>query len=1064
MNPVPDAARRLLETLREGLPAPFHPRAPGAWRASVASPRGSVAWSQARVPFLRPVAMTPTGSGSSAPGHGPSPSGTLPLVGRAQELGSLEPLLEGPAPSQAAAFLCGESGSGKSRLAAELCARAERRGWTVTKGRAYPVERGVPYALLSDALVPLLRAMDAETLAVLSRGGDADLRHLFPALGSGRHPRRDPSASDPDELKTRLFWSLAEFLKGCAARAPLVVVLEDLEWADASSLELVHFLARQCAGHRVLLLCTYDEAERDSNPSLVKAERSLLALGLARVQHVDPLGVDQVTELVCRTFTVDAQTVAHFAAVLFGWTRGNPFFVEEILKSLASSGALAVHSGAWTGWDARDFHMPPSIRDMVTTSMAAYSQEARATAELVAVIGTRASYPLLARISGLGESALIAALEQLCAHRLLSEHVDGGTVVYDFRHAVVRQTLYQQLGLQRARVLHGAAAEAMEAHWGEAARAHADELAYHFARAGAEHLSDKAVTYLAEAGRLALSRHADREAADYLRGACQALEEAGGLERHAHPVGLLQDLARAHQRLGEYDAAVGAWERALGLAPAGGLAEAELRQCLGLAAFWARRLDEAFAHFARGLAVAGERTSQRVLLLLARSHCHQQLGQGDAARSDASAALEDATALGDRALLARAHRSLALLHVWIGPPAEAERHAREAIALAADVGDPSVAFWAHWGLAALWGMTGDTEAMARGIEEARSFAERLRSPVLRLWTDELAVELAYATGMWDVGISLGEAAIGLARSLNQRTLLPRLLVWTSLFHLGRGDQPRARALVDEACEVSGMHGPGPYDVHLVVPAYIGLAHHLVGIGDYAGAIAAARRGLQIAEGTGYTLWAMHRLLPILGEACLWAGEIDEAEVLGRRLRKQSEALQHRLGLAWADACDAMVRWKRGDPAGGADAMRQAAEALEAIPIIPYAVRVRRQLAGRLAEIGETEAALAELKKVHEVASRLGAELELEKARTQFREIGHRPPPRRSGEGLAGLTARELDIARLVALRRSNKAIGKELGISPRTVSTHLSNVFKKLRVDSRAELGDVIREKGLLEE
>ncbi|NJD19916.1 MAG: tetratricopeptide repeat protein, partial [Gemmatimonadetes bacterium] len=558
--------------------------------------------------------------------------------------------------------------------------------------------------------------------------------------------------------------------------------------------------------------------------------------------------------------------------------------------------------------------------------------------------------------------------------------------------------------------------------------------------------------------------HADREAAEYLRGARQRLEATGGLPSHPDRVGLLRHLARASQRLGDYAAAVEAWEKALALMPPGAEAEAELRQSLGLACFWARRRQEAFAHLDRGLELARERTARRIVLLLSRSQCHQALGRGDQAAEDAHAALAEAGALGDPALLARVHRTLALLHLWIGPPAKVEAHAREAIALAADGVDLPVAFWAHWGLAALWGMTGKTAAMERGVQEARAIAERLRSPVLRLWTDELAIELAYASGRWDEGVAVGEAAIALARTLNQRALLPRLLVWTSLFHLGRGDQDRARALVDEACAVSDMHGPGPWDVHLVVPAYIGLAHYLVGTGDYRGAMEAARKGLDIAEGTGYILWAMHRLLPILGEACLWAGEIAEAEVLARQLRTLAEGLDHRLGKAWADACAAMVRWKRGDPAGGAAAMREAAEALEAIPIIPYAVRVRRQLAGRLAEIGETEAALAELRRVHDTLSDLGAHLELEKARTQFRALGHRPPPRRSGDGMAGLTARELDIARLVALRRSNKAIGKELGISPRTVSTHLSNIFKKLEVDSRAALGDAVRERGLLEE
>jgi len=169
----------------------------------------------------------------------------------------------------------------------------------------------------------------------------------------------------------------------------------------------------------------------------------------------------------------------------------------------------------------------------------------------------------------------------------------------------------------------------------------------------------------------------------------------------------------------------------------------------------------------------------------------------------------------------------------------------------------------------------------------------------------MEIELAYGRGDWDAGVALGERAIALARDLHQRSLLPRLLVWTSQFYLGRGATDRARELIDEAMRLSGA-GPddGPVDVPQVVPARIGTAHYRVGTGDYAGAIDAAERGLEIAEGTGYTLWAVHRLLPVLAEACLWAGEIDQAGEVGARLRGHAERLDHTLGRAWADACAA----------------------------------------------------------------------------------------------------------------------------------------------------------------
>lgn len=986
--------------------------------------------------------------------------GPLPLVGRAQEILALEHLLDEEAARAPLVFLSGEGGVGKSRLAAELAARARRRGWSVPFGRAYPVETGVPYALFSDAFLPLLRDMAPETLAVLSRGGEAELHYLFPALGDTGPQAMLASEAEPAEFRTRLRWNFAEFLKNLATRKALLVILEDLQWADDSSLQLLHFLVRQLHGHAIRIVGTYNEAQRERNARLIDTERSLLSLNLADPLPLRPLSRDQVTELVTRTFDVDPQLVREFAALLYGWTRGNAFFIEEILKSLVASGRLSPRKGTWIGWDAKDIDLPGSVRDAVLSSVATLSPLARDVVELASVIGTRASYRLLAAAGATDDAELLSALDELCDRRILVEGMQDDMVVYDFLHPLVRQTLYEDVGLQRARVLHGSVAQTLEALWGDETADHADELAYHYARTDGRQSRAKAALYLAIAGGHALKRHADREAAAYLEA---ALERCLGDDGGSSPVArtqLTRQLARARLRLGEYETAAELWSTLLEQVDGDAAEAAPLHRLLGLALFWGGDRDGALDHFAKGIAAATRAGADQeiVRLRLGRSQCLQELGRGEEALEEIVAALPAAESLDDPTLLAKVHRSLAQLHVWIGPPEKAREHAERAITLSRAAGDAGVEFWSRWALAVLSGLTGNLSEMSENLEEATALAERLRSPVLRLWTAELAIELAYATGDWDGGVALGEQSIAMARSLNQRRLLPRLLVWTSLFQVGRGQFERAKALVDEACDISGLRADGgPVDVHLVVPAYIGLAHYFLGTGRYYEAMEAARQGIEIAEGTGYVLWAMHRLLAILAEACLWAGEIDEAEKVGERMRAHARALDHKLGMAWADACDALVRWKRGDPQEGAELMREAAEALEALPMIPDASRVRRQRAGRLAEIGDREGSLRELRRVHDVFVKLGAELELEKARIQFREVGHRPPPRGTGEGLAGLTAREMEIARLVAARKSNKGIGKELGISPRTVSTHLSNIFQKVGVSSRGELADFIR-------
>jgi len=992
---------------------------------------------------------------SPAPGGGRL-EGPLPLVGRTRELAALEALMEGSSDGTSVVIVAGEGGVGKSRLAFELGERAERRGWRVTYGRAFPVEAGIPYALFSDAFLPILRDMDADTLTVLSRGGEAELRYLFPALGHGDGGAE--SGADPEEFRTRLMWNFAEFLKSYAAREPLLCVLEDLQWADESSLQLLHFLGRQVSGHRILIVCTYNDTQRDQSLELVKTERSLVSLGVGEIRRLEPLTLDQVSELVRLTFGVDPDVVREFSALLFGWTRGNPFFLEEILKSLIASGRLTRHSGTWIGWDADDFGLPASIRDAVLTRVGATSEHARSVAELTAIIGARARYPLLASISGLKERELLAALEELCAARILDERTESGTVVYDFTHPMVRQTLYNEFGLQRVRMLHGVVAEAMEGFYGERAIDHADELAYHFQRTDTAHLRSKAATYLAAAGRVALERRADHEAVTYLRAALERADESpGGKALQAE---LAPRLARAHQHLGDFEEACRLWSAALDRAPEDGPECVTLRRALGMAEFWCGRHDAAREHFDIGLDEArrvGDQAGE-LRLRIAKAHFLQEMGRGTEALETLSPALPIAESLGEPGLLARVHRGLSLLHLWIGPHEDAKEHAERAIVLARRIGDTSIEFWARWALAVLEGMRGDTAGMADAVDQVNALADAARSPVLRLWTADMSIELAYFRGEWDRGITIGNRAISLARSLNQRTLLPRLLVWTSQIHLGRGQLDDAKRLLDEAIEISGINTPGAtVDVHQVVPVYIGWAYYLVGLGDYAAAIEMAERGSAIAEGTGYTLWAMHRMLPILAEAYLWAGEIDRAAKIGERIREHSQRLDHKLGHAWADACEALVMWKRGDPKGAVSLMRSAAEALDEIPMLWDSARIRRQMAGRMAEVGMIDEASAELKRVHDIFVKLGADEELEKARMQFREIGHRPPPKGVGEGLAGLTSRELEVARLVARRLSNKAIGKELGMATRTASTHLSNIYQKLGISSRGELADVIR-------
>ena len=961
-------------------------------------------------------------------------------------------------------LLEGEGGQGKTRLALATAERATKRGWLVAIGRAYPVEVGVPYALFTDALLPVLRALDPSSLSVLTRGAVSELSHLFPLLATGEAPIR--GASDQgSEIKTRLVWNFAQLLSRIAQKRPLLLILENLHWADESSLEMLHFTARQLGASRVLVLATYNPSTPERSAALVSLRQSLVGLSAARVHSLGPLSRAATDELVHALFGVADSVSREFAALLYGWTRGNPFFVEETLKALVSSGRLYERDGTWHGWEIADLDLPRSIREAVVTRLERLSPDAQRVAAMAAVIGTRAPYDALDAVVGMPRTTLVEAIDELRGQHILDERRESDRIVYDFSHPILRDVIYQEMGLARARLLHATVADALEQHYGDTADEHADELAYHFARADTRDVTPKATRYLALAGRKALAKHANREGASYLTTALD-LARHGGIDPVAE-MAIIEGLARARQRLGEYNVAVELWERAREHAQrANDLARlADIERRLGLASFWRGRHDEALAHYEAALraAAAGgvEHTVARARL--AKGMCLQELGRAADAEHEMAKAIGIAERLGDAFLLARAHRTQLLFNLWTGRTELAYKHAESARELAAASGQRVLEWLAQWALATLEGLTGESEACARHLAEAERLAEELDSPVFRAWTAEIAIELASATGEWETGLALAERTIALGRSVGLRAPLPRLLVWTSIIHLGRGEMERAKAYIDEAWELSGAArgAERPSDVHSVVPAHIGLAAYHLFTGNFAEAIRVGEAGLAIADKAGAVVWAVHRLLPILAESALEARDLHRAEKIGQRLRRDSERLGQRAGLAWADACAALVAMLRGETERAVVLLRDAAAALEAVPVVADAARVRRQLARVLAESGDREGATRELRRVHEVFVRLGANRELALARQQLRDLGARPPSRATLAGTEGLTARELEIVRLVTARKSNKEIGRALNISPRTVSTHLTNVFTKLGLGSRGELADFVRERDL---
>lgn len=987
-----------------------------------------------------------------------------PLVGRSAELAALSGALDEARRGRGSVHvLAGDGGVGKTRLTAAVQEAAGTRGVTPVVGRAFPVEAGIPYALFADAFVPFLRAMPPATLQTLSRGGMAELSLLFPALdGSGAAPRVGNAA----ELRPRLLDTFAQLLQRLAKREPLLLVLENLQWADPSSFDLLHFVARTAPEHPLMLLCTYNEAQRDTNPSLLATEQSLRSLGVLQRHHLPPLAPEETAELLQRQFEVPAATVTEFARRLHERTRGNPFFIEETVKTLVQAGHLRREGDRWVGWETDALELPRSIRDALHARYLRLSEPAQDVVIAAAVVGTVTPHALFERLPHVAGEGLVPAVEELLRERILLESSAGGELSYEFAHPMMQEVLYAELSRARVRQLHGLIADALEAHYGARALERADALAVHFQRAESPAHAERACRYLAAAGRSALARGASREAVELL-GAAHAIAERG--DDAAAREGLLDLLARARSRTGDYAGAAALWSEALPRAQAVGdhARVALLERRLGEASLRRGEGEEAIRRHARALEAARRDGGDAVVAsaLLAHSRTLLEFGRGDEAERDLQEARGIAERLGEAPLLARVFQALQMLSIWRGPSADAREHGACALEFAIAAGDRQAEWSAHWAMAMHAAFTGDAAGTKRNLDAAERVAEELRSPLLRLWTAEVAIEYRSSVGEWDEALAIADRTIAEARAFGQRVLLPRLLVWSALMHLGRGEDAVGKARVDEAWALAGADraaGRAAVNVHTVVPAHVGRAVWHLSRQEYGEALRVGEAGLAIADRTGYTAWAMHRLMPAVAEAALWLQDWERAARYGERLRQTAERLAHPLGLAWSDACFALIRMLQGDKAGAIAQLRHAADALDAIPFVEHAARLRRKLADSHNDSGDPRSAIPELRRCHDMFRALGARPALEEVREKMRALGAKPPPivDSTGAGAGALTAREVAIARLVAQHKSNREIGEELDISPRTVSTHLSNIFQKLGIDSRGQLTDHVREQG----
>jgi class 3 adenylate cyclase len=449
------------------------------------------------------------------------------VVGREEELASLSATAKRVASGEGREVLliAGEPGQGKTTLVSEIARRAHEDGMTVLLGRC-DEDVGAPYRPFHDALTQYVAHAEEALLRAHTTAHGGELARLVPALQQRLGDLPAVQSTDPDTERYLLYAAAVGLFELASVQTPVLLVLDDLHWADKPSLQLLRHIVANTSGARLLIFGTYRDAELSASHPLTEALGGLLrepGVSSLHLKGLDDTGVIAFMEQAAGQGLDDAGVgLAH---QVYRETDGNPFFVAEMLRNLAESGAIYQDStGRWTATDTEgQLALPHSVRAVIGSRLARLGDAATRVLSTASVIGRDFDLDLLAATTGSDEDDLIDLLDQ-AQHAALVAEVPGSPGRYSFAHALVQHTLYEDLGGTRRTRLHKAVGEAIEHLYGEHNDARLGELARHFLLATRPTDADKAMSYARRAGDAALAALAPDDAVRYFG---QALELAG---------------------------------------------------------------------------------------------------------------------------------------------------------------------------------------------------------------------------------------------------------------------------------------------------------------------------------------------------------------------------------------------------------------------------------------------------------------------------------------------------------------------------------------------------------
>lgn len=465
---------------------------------------------------------------TKAPTVGENPVYRRTFVGRERELKQAQALFDAVLSGQGGLLMIvGEAGIGKTAVCEQLATYAAVRGGRTLVGHCYEEgSHSLPYLPFIEAMRSYVISREPDDLRRDLGSGAAEVARIVSDVSQviSIAPASQSTGIDPEQERWRLLQAVGSFLRNASLVQPLLIVLEDLHWADRGTLDLLVHLARNLQGMRLLLVGTYRDIEVERAHPLSSALAELRRVKSFERIQLRGLSAEEVQRMLGAI--ANQEIVWSFAEAVHRQTEGNPLFVQEVVRYLADEGLIKREGGRWrpTSSTPLEMSIPEGLRDVIGKRLSRLSAECNRVLSIASVIGREFAVQTLQAMAGTTEETLLAALEEAIHIGVLQEESRPGAIRYRFAHAFFRQTLYEEMIAPRRLQLHQQVARALERQYHTRLSDHAAELADHFAHSLDSADLIKAVEYGEMAASRAMSVYAYGEAARLLQQALRVQE------------------------------------------------------------------------------------------------------------------------------------------------------------------------------------------------------------------------------------------------------------------------------------------------------------------------------------------------------------------------------------------------------------------------------------------------------------------------------------------------------------------------------------------------------------